>query len=138
MEAIKKSINKNIKKLRGKLSSVKRKITGQIRSIHYNKIQITTLKLYPKPKFIINWENTIIYLRTNTTTPQNPVAKSPTLNTSTLCDYSTQIIVLEKTPNLSSLCVLSKIKITFFFSLSVPHKTLIFFLQSASKLFLKT
>jgi len=37
MEAIKKSTNKNTKKLRGKPSSVEGKTTGQIRSIHYNK-----------------------------------------------------------------------------------------------------
>ena len=52
---IKKSTNKNTKKLRGKPCSVEGKITGQIRSIHYNKIEITTLKLYPKPEFTINW-----------------------------------------------------------------------------------
>ena len=69
---------------------------GQIRSIHYNKIDITTLKLYPKPKFTINWENTIIPLGTNTTTPQNLVARFSTLNTSTLygCSTSTQFIFL--------------------------------------------
>ena len=110
MEAIKKSTNKNTKKLRGKPSNVEGKTVGQIgqiRSIHYNKIEITTLKLYLKPEFTINWENTIISLGTNTTSPRNPVARSSTLNTSILCDCSTQIIVLEKTSNLSSLCVLS-------------------------------
>ncbi len=39
---------------RGKPSSVEGKITGQIRSIHYNKIEITILKLYPKLEFTIN------------------------------------------------------------------------------------
>ena len=67
MEVIKKSTNKNTKKLRGKPSSVEGKITGQIQSIHYDKIDITTLKLYLKPEFTINWENTIIHLGTNTT-----------------------------------------------------------------------
>ena len=51
----KKSTNKNIKKLRGKPLSVEGKTLGQIRSIHYNKIEITTLKLYPKPEFTVNW-----------------------------------------------------------------------------------
>ena len=54
MEAIKKSTNMNTKKLCGKPSNVEGKTTGQIRSIHYNKIEITILKLYPKPKFTIN------------------------------------------------------------------------------------
>ena len=68
MEAIKKkSTNKNTKKLCGKPSSVEGKTTRQIRSIHYNKIEITPLKLYLKPEFTINWENTIIHLGTNTT-----------------------------------------------------------------------
>ena len=98
MKAIKKSTNKNTKKLRGKPSSVEGKTKGQIQSIHYNKIEITTFKLYPKPEFTINWENTIISLGTNITSPQNPVARSSTLNTSTLYNFSTQIIVLEKTP----------------------------------------
>ena len=89
--------------LRGKPSNVEGKIIGQIWSIHYNKIEITTLKLYPKPEF------TIIVLE------KTPVVRSSTLNTSILCDCSTQIIVLEKTSNLSSLCVLSKRKITFSF-----------------------
>ena len=89
MEAIKKSTNKNTKKLHGKPSSVKGKTTGQIQSIHYNKIEITTLKLYLKLEFTINWKNTIIHLGTNTTSPQNPVVRSSTLNTSTLCGYST-------------------------------------------------
>ena len=92
MEAIKKSTNKNTKKLRGKPSNVEGKTVGQIgqiRSIHYNKIEITTLKLYLKPEFTINWENTIISLGTNTTSPRNPVARSSTLNTLILCDCST-------------------------------------------------
>ena len=128
------SERKPTKKLRGKPFNVEGKTIGQIQSIHYNKIEITTLKLYPKPEFTINWENTIILLGTNTTSPQNPIARSSTLNTSTFCGCSTQIIVLEKTPNLSSLCVLSKRKITFSFFPSVPHKALILFLQSASNL----
>ena len=135
MEVIKKSTNKNTKKLREKPFSVEGKIMGQIRSIHYNKIEITTLKLYPKLEFTINWENTIIPLGTNTTSPQKPVSRYSTLNTSTLYGCSTQIIILEKTLNLSSLCVLSKRKITFsFFPPLVPHKTQIFFFQSAPKL----
>ena len=69
MEAIKKSTNMNTKKLCGKPSNVEGKTTGQIRSIHYNKIEITTLKLYPKSEFKINWENTIISRGTNTTSP---------------------------------------------------------------------
>ena len=97
MKVIKKSTNKNTKKLRGKPSSVEGKTTGQIQSIHYNKMEIITLKLYPKPEFIINWENTIIHLRTNTISPQKLVARSSTLNASILCDCSIQIIVLEKT-----------------------------------------
>ena len=44
----------NAKKLCGKPSNVEEKTTGQFRSIHYNKIEITILKLYPKPKFTIN------------------------------------------------------------------------------------
>ena len=132
---IKKSTNKNTKNLLGKPFSVKGKTMGQIRSIHYNKIDITTLKLYPKPKFTINWENTIIPLGINTTSPQNPVARSSTLNTSTLCGYNTQIIILEKTLNLSSLCVLSKRKITFsFFPQCRTKHYFFFFLQSASNL----
>ena len=115
MEAIKKSINTNTKKLRGKPSSIEGKTMGQIRSIHYNKIEITTLKLHPKLEFTMNWEHTIIPLETNKTSPQKSVARSFTLNTSILCDCSSQIIVLEKNPNLSSLCVLSKRKITFSF-----------------------
>ena len=107
------SERKPTKKLRGKPFSVEGKTIRQIQSIHYNKIEITTLKLYLKPEFTINWENTIILLGTNTTSPQNPIARSSTLNTSTFYGCSTQIIVLEKTPNLSSLCVLSKRKITF-------------------------
>ena len=91
MKAIKKSTNKNTKKLRGKPSSVEGKTTGQIQSIHYNKIEIITLKLYPKPEFTINWENTIIHLGTNTTSPNRP----------------------RKNFNLYSLCVLNKRKITF-------------------------
>ena len=84
--------------MREKPSSVKGKITGQIWSIYYNKIEIITLKLYPKPEFTINWKNTIITLGTNTTSPQNLIARSSTLNTSTLCNCSTQIMVLKKTP----------------------------------------
>ena len=49
MEVIKKSTNKNTKSVEGKT-------TRQIRLIHYNKIEITTLKLYPKPEFTINWK----------------------------------------------------------------------------------
>ena len=98
MEAIKKSTNKNTKKLHGKPSSVEGKTTRQIRSIHYNKIKITTLKLYTKPEFTINRKNTIIPLETNTTSSQKLEARSSTLNTSTLCGCSTQIIVLEKIP----------------------------------------
>ena len=79
------------------------------------KQRLQMLKLYPKPEFIINWENTIISLETNTTSPQNLIARSSTLNTPILYDCSTQIIILEKIPNLSSLCVLSKRKITFSF-----------------------
>ena len=71
--------------------SIEGKTTGQIRSIHYNKIEITTLMLYPKPEFTINWENTIIHLGTNTTSPNRP----------------------RKNFNLYSLCVLNKRKITF-------------------------
>ena len=37
-----------------KPSSVKGKTTGQIRSIHYNKIEITILKFMPKLEFTIN------------------------------------------------------------------------------------
>ena len=73
MEAIKKSTNKNTKKLREKSFSVERKSAGQIRSIHYSKIDITILKSYPRPELIINWKKkTIISLGTNTTSPQNP------------------------------------------------------------------
>ena len=85
-----KSTNKNTKSVEGKT-------TGQIWLIHYNKIEITTLKLYPKPEFTINWENTIIPLGTNTTSLQKPIVRSSTLNISILCDCSTQIIVLGKT-----------------------------------------
>ena len=109
------SKRKPTKKLCGKPFSVEEKTIGQIQSTHYNKIKITTHMLYQKPEFTINWENTIILLGTNTTTLQNPIARSSTLNTSTFCGCSTQIIVLEKTLNLSSLCVLSKRKITFSF-----------------------
>ena len=101
MEAIKKSTNKNTKKLRGKPSNVEGKTTGQIgqiRSIQYNKIEITTLKLYPKPEFTINWENIIIPIGTNTTSLQRPVARSSTMNISIIYDCSTQIIVLKITP----------------------------------------
>ena len=55
MEAIKKSTNKNTKKLRRKPFNVEGKTMGQIRSIHCNKIEITTLKLYPKLEFTLNW-----------------------------------------------------------------------------------
>ena len=79
MEVIKKSTNKNAKSVEGKT-------TRQIRLIHYNKIEITTLKLYPKPEFTINWKNTIIPVGTNTTSLQKPVARSSTLNISFLCD----------------------------------------------------
>ena len=115
MEAIKKSTNKNTKKLHGKPSSVEGKTTRQIRSIHYNKIKITTLKLYTKPEFTINRKNTIIPLETNTTSSQKLEARSSTLNASILCDCSTKIIVPEKNTNLSSLCVLSRRKIVFSF-----------------------
>ena len=54
MEAIKKSTNKNTKKLCGNPSSVEGKTTGQIQSIHYNKIEITILKVMPKLEFTIN------------------------------------------------------------------------------------
>ena len=81
MEAIKKSTNKNTKKLYGKPSSVEKKTTGQIQSIHYNKIEITILKLYAKLEFTTNWKNTIILLETNTTSPQNQAVRSSTLNT---------------------------------------------------------
>ena len=106
MKAIKKSTNKNTKKLRGKPSSVEGKTMGQIQSIHYNKIEIITLKLYPKPEFTINWENTIIHLGTNTTSPNCP----------------------RKNFNLYSLCVLSKKKKKshFPFSLSAAQSTNIF------------
>ena len=79
MEVIKKSTNKNTKSVEGKT-------TRQIRLIHYNKIEITTLKLYPKHEFTINWKNTIIPVGTNTTSLQKPVARSSTLNISILCD----------------------------------------------------
>ena len=46
MDAIKESTNKNTKKLRGKPFSVEGKTTRQIRSIHYNKIEITTLRFW--------------------------------------------------------------------------------------------
>ena len=52
-----------------KTLSVDGKTTWQIQSIHYNKIVITTFKLHPKPEVTINWENTIIFLGTNTTSP---------------------------------------------------------------------
>ena len=126
MEAIKKSTNKNTKKLRGKPSSVEGKITGQIWSIHYNKIEIITLKLYPKPEFTINWENTIIPLETNTTSPQKLVARSSTLNASILCDCSTQIIVLEKTPIYLPCVSWAKEKSHFLFSLSAIQSTNVF------------
>jgi len=58
----KKSTNKNTKKLHEKPSSIKGKTAEQIRSIHYYKIEITTLRLYLKPEFTINWKNTIIPL----------------------------------------------------------------------------
>ena len=51
----KNSTNKNIRKLREKPSNIEGKTTGQIQSIHYNKIEITTLKLYQKLEFTINW-----------------------------------------------------------------------------------
>ena len=54
MEVIKKSTSKNTKKLRRKPSRVEGKITEQIRSIHYNKIEIITPKLYQKLEFTIN------------------------------------------------------------------------------------
>ena len=60
MEVIKKSTSKNTKKLHRKPSKVEGKITEQIRSIHYNKITITILKLCPKLELTINWKNTKI------------------------------------------------------------------------------
>ena len=122
----KKSTNTNTKKLCEEPSSVEGKTIRQIRSIHYNKIEIITLKLHPKFEFTMNWENTIIPLETNTTSPQRPIARSFTLNTSILCNCSTWIIILEKNPNLSSLCVLSKRKITFYFSLSAAQRIILF------------
>ena len=129
---IKKSTNKNTKKLRGKPSNVEGKTTGQIQSIHYNKIEIITLKLYPKPEFIINWENTIIHLGTNTTSPQNPIVRSSTMNTSTLYGSNTQITILEKTP-IYQMCLEQKKNQIYFFP-SMLHKAPFFFLQSASEL----
>ena len=108
MEVIKKSTNKNTKSVEGKT-------TRQIRLIHYNKIEITTLKLYPKPEFTINWENIIIPIGTNITSLQKPVARSSTLNISILCDLQHPNDCPKKNSNLSSLCVLSKRKITFSF-----------------------
>ena len=52
--------HRNTQNLRGKPSSIEGKITGQIRSIHYNKITITILKLCPKLELTINWKNTKI------------------------------------------------------------------------------
>ena len=119
MEVIKKSTNKNTKSVEGKT-------TRQIRLIHYNKIEITTLMLYPKPEFTINWENIIIPLGTNTTSLQKSVARSSTLNISILCDYSTQIIVLEKTPIYLSCVSWAKEKSHFLFSLSAAQNTILF------------
>ena len=99
---------------------------GQIWSIHYNKIEITTLKLYPKPEFTINWENTIIPLGTNTTSPQKLVVRSSTLNASILYDCSTQIIVLEKTPIYLPCMSWTKEKSPFLFSLSAAQSTILF------------
>ena len=42
-------------------------------------MEITILKLFLKPEFTVNWENTIVPLGTNTTLSQNPVARSSTL-----------------------------------------------------------
>ena len=128
---IKKSTNKNTKKLCAKPSSVEGKTTGQIWSIYYNKIKIITLKLYQKPEFTINWENIIISLGTNTTSPQNPVARSSTLNTSTLNTStlrgcSTQIIVLEKIPIYLPYVSWAKEKSPFLFSLSAAQNTILF------------
>ena len=113
-------------KLQEKSSNVERKITGQIQSIHYNKIEITILKLYPKPEFSINWENTIILLETNTSSSQNPVARSSSLNISTLCGCSIQIIVLEKTPIYLPCVSWAKEKSHFLFSLSAAQSTNLF------------
>ena len=128
----KKTTNNNTKKLRRKPSSVKGKTTRQIWSIHYNKIEITTLKLCPKPEFTINWENTIILLGINTTSPQNPIIRSSTMNTSTLYGSNTQITILEKTP-IYQVCLEQKKNHIYFFP-SMLHKAPFFFLQSASEL----
>ena len=91
MEATKKSTNKNTKSVEGKTM-------GQIQLIHCNKIEITILKLYSKPKFTINWEKYNNTSRNKYNLTTKLVARSSTLNISILCDCSTQIIVLEKTP----------------------------------------
>ena len=85
----KKTNQQEPQELYGKPSNVEEKTTRRIRSIHYNKIEITIFKLYPKLEFTINWENTIIPLGINTTLPQNPIVRSSTLNTSTHCSCST-------------------------------------------------
>ena len=91
MEVIKKSTNKNTKSIEGKT-------TRQIWLIYCNKIEITTLKLYSKPEFTINWEKYNNTSRNKYNLTTKLVARSFTLNISILCDCSTQIIVLEKTP----------------------------------------
>ena len=87
MEVIKKSTNKNTKSVEGKTM-------GQIQLIHCNKIEITILKLYSKPKFTINWEKYNNTSRNKYNLTTKLVARSFTLNISILCDCSTQIIVI--------------------------------------------
>ena len=82
--------------------------------------------LYPKPKFTINWENTIMPLVINTTSPQNPIVRSSTINTSTLGGCNTQITVLEKTPIYLPCVPWVKEKSHFLFSLNAAQSTIIF------------
>ena len=122
----KKSTNKNTKKLRGKPFNVEEKTTKQIWSIHYNKIEITTLKLYSKPEFTINWEKYNNTPRNKYNLTTKLVARSFTLNISILCDCSTQIIVLEKTPIYLHCVSRAKEKSHFLFSLSATQNTILF------------
>ena len=119
MKVIKKSTNKNTKSVEGKT-------TRQIWLIHYNKIEITTLKLYPKPEFTINWENIIIPIGTNTTSLQRPVARSSTMNISIIYDCSTQIIVLKITPIYLPCVSWAKEKSHFLLSLRAAQNTILF------------
>ena len=116
---IKKSTNKNTKSVEGKT-------TSQIQLIYYNKIDITTLKLYPKPELIINWKNKIIPLGTYKTSLQKLVARSSTLNASILCNCSTQIIVLEKIPIYLPCVSWAKEKSHFLFFLNAAQSTILF------------